>query len=73
MTLEQAKAFYFSGGKHANKPFGTLKDDYLTWVSQNGNGKAKTAADIILKSRAEVKSYQQSLIEDTEDDGDIPF
>lgn len=74
MTLEQAKAFYFSGGKHANEPFGTLKDDYLTWVSQNGNGKAKTAADIILKSRAEVKSYQQSLIEDTEDDGDIiPF
>lgn len=73
MSLAQAKAYCFTNGKNANKPFGEASDGFLTWVSQNGNGKAKTAADIILKSRAEVKSYQQSLIEDTEDDGDIPF
>ena len=71
MTLAQAKANCFTNGKNANKPFGEASDGFLTWVSQNGNGKAKMAADIILKSHAEVKSYQQSLIEDTEDD--CPF
>lgn len=67
MTLAQAKACCFTNGKNANKPFGEASDGFLTWVSQNGNGKAKMAADIILKNRAEVKSYQQSLIEDTEE------
>lgn len=72
MSLAQAKAYCFTSGKNANKPFGEASDGFLTWVSQKGNGKAKEAADIILKNRNEVKSYQQSLIEDTSDET-LPF
>lgn len=66
MSLEQAKKVCFSSGRSANIPFGELKDNQLEWVSENGKGQYKQAAEIILQSRKLLKECQ-------EDDTPIPF
>lgn len=66
ISLEQAKKVCFASGRSANIPFGELKDNQLEWVVENGKGKYKEAAEIILKSRKFLKECQ-------DDDTDIPF
>lgn len=73
MTEEQALNFSMKKGKHAGKPFKDVPQDYLKWLVENlDGGVAKTAAELVLKSIANVQQGNPTQA-DIYDDPDIPF
>lgn len=80
MSYDEACSFSVSSGKYANVPFEKVPTFYLEWIIKNfDEGKAKTAAQILLEHNEEIMPKAKSKAEDylqelNEDDlGDIPF
>lgn len=70
MTLEQAREYAMTKGKHANVRFKNVPLDYLKWVSEKLTGRAAEAARLIIQDERD-----RDREEPYEDDdlGEPPF